>query len=70
MSIFFKSKQRCFSKKNKNKRVATRFLIGFCRANPPGHTGFFPSLFFFNPARFQSWVDPPGQAKFQNHGIK
>ena len=33
-SIFFlKSKRRCFSKKKKNQRVATKFLTGSCRVN-------------------------------------
>ena len=54
-SIFFLkkiSKRRRFSKKNKNQRVATGFLTGSCRVNPPdqpGYTGFFLSLFFVQP---------------------
>ena len=39
--IFFKLKQRYFSKKKKNQRVATG-LTGL-----PGHTEFFLPLFFF-----------------------
>jgi hypothetical protein len=39
-------------KKHKSQRVATGFLTGSCRINPPG---FFFLYFFFNSARFQPW---------------
>jgi hypothetical protein len=29
--------------------------------------GFFFSCFFFNPARFQLWIDPLGRTGFQNY---
>jgi hypothetical protein len=35
--LFFKSKRRCFSKKNKSQRVAIRFLTGSCQVT--GSTG-------------------------------
>jgi hypothetical protein len=51
-----KSKRRRFSyKKTKNK--SQRVAIGSCRVTP----GFSFPCFFFNPARFQSRVDPPGR---------
>jgi hypothetical protein len=43
---FFKLKQCCFSKKNKNQRVATKFFTVSYRVTPSGHTEFFLSLFF------------------------
>jgi hypothetical protein len=40
---------------------------GFCWVNPPGQSGHNFFYFFFNPARFQPRVDPPGQTEFQNY---
>jgi hypothetical protein len=60
---FFKSKRRRFSKKNKSQPVATRFLTESCRVTP---SYSFP-YFFFNLARFQPRVDPPGRARCQNY---
>jgi hypothetical protein len=50
-------------KKNKNQRVATWFFTGSCRVSRVTPGFFFP-YFFFNPARFQSRVDPPGRVEF------
>jgi hypothetical protein len=71
-SLFFKKIQNEVVLVKKNQRVATEFLTGFCRVNrvgwvTPGHDF---SNFFINPARFQSRVDPPGRAGFQNYDNK
>ena len=65
--IFFLKNQNdiVLVKKNKNQRVATGFLIGL-----PGHSQFFFSLFFLNPARFQTRVDPSSRDGFQNYEKK
>jgi hypothetical protein len=49
--------------KKKSQRVAT----GFCRVNPLGRSGHDFSYFFFNPARFQPRVDPPGRAGLKKY---
>jgi hypothetical protein len=55
VNLYFKknSKRRRFSKKkNNSQRVATGFLTGFCRVNPPGRPGHIKSwliLFFHQP---------------------
>jgi len=65
-----KSKRRCFSKK-KIQRVATWFLTGFCRINPPDRPSHDFFYFFINPIQFQSRIchipDRPTRGGFQNY---
>ena len=68
-SIFFKSKQRRFSKNKKQKSTGRNRVFYWVLPSQPSF--FFPYL-FFNLARFQPRVgrdpgDPPGQARFQNY---
>jgi hypothetical protein len=59
---FLKLKRRRFSKKNKKQKLTGCNRV-FDRVTP----GFSFLYFFFNLARFQPRVNPPGRAGFQNY---